>query len=573
MSQFILALKSAINSGMQALSHQTPLPSAASAKPKACHTPFSAQTVAVNKAEHIQLKWDARYWQARFEHSAARIGELEKELEAAQALIRDLKQRLYGKKSEKSTGQDKVDKPEQSAPKKKRGQQQGAKGHGRTPRENLPVVQELRDLAESDKCCPHCGEAFLPFPGHEQADIVEIQVRPYIRRITRPRYQKGCQCPQTSAIITAPPASCLVAKSPVGVSVWSEVLLGKFQHARPLNRICADFKHHGLPLAQGTLTDGLQRIAPLFMPLLEAFYLRQMSETLFHSDETGWKVFEHLEGKTGYRWWLWATRSANVVIFRVSPTRGAETPKIHFAAKRELEIILVCDRYAAYKCLAGSMETIILAFCWAHVRRDFLDAARSYPELKERMSAWVEDIGELYRINELRLLFWDDELPLAGQSKSFLARHNALRDKLSQMEQRRTAHLAEKKLHYAERKVLESLNNHWQGLTHFVERPEIPMDNNAAERVMRNPAMGRKNYYGSGSIWSAELAAMMFSVFQTLQLWKLNPHHWLHAFLNACAENGGKTPSDLTLFLPWNMSEEQRAILSQPLPPKVFDST
>lgn len=99
------------------------------------------------------------------------------------------------------------------------------------------------------------------------------------------------------------------------------------------------------------------------------------------------------------------------------------------------------------------------------------------------------------------------------------------------------------------------------------------MDNNAAERVMRNPAMGRKNYYGSGSIWSAELAAMMFSVFQTLLLWGLNPHHWLYDFLQACAENGGNTPSDLDPFLPWAMADERREALSQALPSNVFDSS
>lgn len=558
---------------MQALSHQPIQPSADSVKSEGDRTPFASQTVTISKAEYIQLKWEAEYYKAQFEQASKRIAALEKELETSQAANRDLKQRLYGKKSEKSSGQDKVDKPEQSGPKKKRGHQQGAKGHGRTPRPNLPVVEEIRDLADDDKCCPHCGEAFLPFPGFEEADIIEIHVRSHIRHIKRPRYQKGCQCPQTPGIITAPPAPRLIPKSPVGVSVWTEVLLGKFHHARPLNRICADFKHHGLPLAQGTLTDGLQRIAPLFEPLMEAFYLQQMSETLFHNDETGWKVFEQLEGKTGYRWWLWATRSVSVVIFRVSPTRGAETPTIHFAAIGELEIVLVCDRYVVYKCLAKNMETIILAFCWAHVRRDFLDAARSYPELEARMLPWVEDIGELYHHNELRLLFWDDELPLTEQSKAFQRRHTALTDKLSQMEERRTAYLADKELHHAERKVLESLKNHWEGLTHFVERPEIPMDNNAAERVMRNPAMGRKNYYGSGSIWSAELAAMMFSVFQTLQLWNINPHHWLYAFLQACAENGGNTPSDLEPFLPWAMTEERKTALSQALSIGVFDSS
>jgi transposase len=92
------------------------------------------------------------------------------------------------------------------------------------------------------------------------------------------------------------------------------------------------------------------------------------------------------------------------------------------------------------------------------------------------------------------------------------------------------------------------------------------MDNNAAERILRNPVVGRKNYYGSGSVWSAHLAATMFSVLQTVLLWGLNPHHWLTAFLQACAENGGTSPTDLSVFLPWQMAPERREALARPVP-------
>jgi transposase len=91
------------------------------------------------------------------------------------------------------------------------------------------------------------------------------------------------------------------------------------------------------------------------------------------------------------------------------------------------------------------------------------------------------------------------------------------------------------------------------------------MDNNTAERSLRNPVVGRKNYYGSGSVWSAYLAAMMFSVLQTVLLWGLNPHHWLSDFLQACADNGGQSPTDLNAFLPWQMTPERRAELSRPV--------
>jgi hypothetical protein len=58
----------------------------------------------------------------------------------------------------------------------------------------------------------------------------------------------------------------------------------------------------------------------------------------------------------------------------------------------------------------------------------------------------------------------------------------------------------------------------------------------------------------------------MLSVLQTMLLWGLNPHHWLSAFLQACAESGGRSPADLSPFVPWQMSAERREELSQPLP-------
>ena len=99
--------------------------------------------------------------------------------------------------------------------------------------------------------------------------------------------------------------------------------------------------------------------------------------------------------------------------------------------------------------------------------------------------------------------------------------------------------------------------------------PGIPMDNNAAEQALRTGVVGRKNYYGSGSAWSAELAAFLFSVFMTLKLWGINPKTWLGAYLEACAVNGRKPSDDLTPYLPWLMSEEWLCEMRNHDPPKV----
>ena len=87
------------------------------------------------------------------------------------------------------------------------------------------------------------------------------------------------------------------------------------------------------------------------------------------------------------------------------------------------------------------------------------------------------------------------------------------------------------------------------------------MDNNASERAARGPAVARKSFYGSGSLRSGHLAAMMFSLFATLAQWKINPRRWLTWYLENCAAAGGKAPEDIQPFLPWNLTHERLAEL------------
>jgi len=529
-------------------------------------SPFAKEYITLSKEEYIELTWRAKYWQSQHARALDRETTLKQRVAELEAEVRDLKQRLYGKKSEKG-GTTKNEGKGRGGSTRPRGQQTGSAGHGRTKRPHLPVVEEERDVDPEKKHCPKCGKPHLPF-GSEDSEIVEIQVRPYIRRVKRKRYVKGCQCEGTPSIITAPPAPRVIPKSTIGVSVWVMVLLDKYLYNRPTHRLGEDLKYHGLPIAQGTVTGGLKRIAHLFEPVMVAMYEKQMSEDLFNGDETGWKVFEAMEGKIGYRWYLWVTRSASVVYYRMDSGRSAEVPKEHFANLDEqlVEVILVCDRYTAYKKLAKDLARIILAFCWAHVRRDFLDAARSWPELDAWALDWVERIGTLYHINNQRIEAWDATKPLDAQDPIFLRHHAQLGEQLDRMRAHYEQELKEPELHSIKEKVLTSLKNHWSGLTVFVDHPAVPMDNNKAERSVRGPVTGRKNYYGSGSRWSAELAAMMFTVFQTLLLWGINPKHWLQLFLQACADNGGQTPAGLSPFLPWEMSEQRRQQLAQPLP-------
>jgi transposase len=190
-------------------------------------TPFSQQTVALTKQAYIQLRWEAHYWRRQHARLVEREAALKAEVETLQATIRDLNQRLYGAKSEKAARCD-AGGPCKPASPRNRGQQPGSKGHGRSDRSALAVIAEVHDLSPTQACCPACGEAFAPFPGVEESTIIEVQVQAHLRRIQRRRYQKTCQCPQVPGIVTAPPAPRVIAKSPLGVSLWTMVLLDKY---------------------------------------------------------------------------------------------------------------------------------------------------------------------------------------------------------------------------------------------------------------------------------------------------------------------------------------------------------
>ncbi len=495
------------------------------------------------RAENLELRQQAGYWKRLHELAREREEELNREVEQVRAKVKELERQLFGRKSEKGCRN-----PEAAGKGKgtrKRGQQPGNPGPKRRDTSHLPVSEETSALPEF---CPRCGKRHKKFPGTEDSEQIEIEVKAHKRILRRERYEP-CDCDDVAGIVTAPAIPKLIPKGRYGTSVWATILLDKYCFQRPTNRLLEDFKTHGIDLAMGTITGGLKRLAPLFEPLMAENVRKNLEEKQWHSDGTGWKVFEDIPGKVGHHWELWLFQSASAVVFILDPTRKAKVPETYFAGVEGGTLIV--DRYIAYKVIVQVKEgRIQLAFCWAHVRRDYLGVARDWSGQEEWGLSWVEAIGELYHLNGLRLQ--------AEEPAEFAKRDDALRAAVDRMAQRREEELSDEQLHPARRKALKSLRNHWPGLTLFVDHPEIPMDNNQGERTHRAAVVARKQFYGSHALWSGHLAASMFSLFATLRLARLNPRTWLTAYLEACAVNGGQAPPDAARWLPWNPSAEQR---------------
>lgn len=508
----------------------------------------------------IELRWQANYWRAQHQRAVQRAAALAAQVQHLQAEIREWKRRLFGRKSETSSATQSKKNSGTSKP-RSRGQQPGSKGHGRRNHDHLHTTDEVCDLSEQQKRCGQCGQALEEIPGTADGDILEIEVRAYRRRYHRKRYRCRCTCANQPALLTAPPPDKLILKSGIGISLWVLILQRKFAFFQPLYRILSELRSYDLHLAAGTITAGLQKLVPLLTPLYELLVEHNRAADHWHCDETRWLVFEKQADKAGFVWMLWVFAAKESIVFVLDPTRSHDVPEGHFGDAAEG--IANVDRYSAYKAMAQvKAGKIILAFCWAHVRRDFLAVFTGWSELTDWAWSWLEDIGLLYARNGQRLAVQEEP-------SKFVEADQLVRAQVEHMRQRYETELSQPNLRQAQRKVLTSLHDHWSGLTVFVDHPEVPMDNNQGERCERGPVVARKNFYGSGALWSGRLAAMLFSLFQTIQAWGMDVGKWLTAYLSACAKAGGKPPPDPHCYLPWNMTPAERARLStaKPKPP------
>jgi transposase len=265
-------------------------------------------------------------------------------------------------------------------------------------------------------------------------------------------------------------------------------------------------------------------------------------------------------------WYMWGFKSESVTAFVLDATRSASVPAKTLLGitditqiKEPIEIpeekmkIVNVDRYSAYKMLAN-LGLVLLAYCWAHVRRDFTDIQKKYPK-EHKLLKWAEEwlvtIAELYRMNNQRVKH-------PPGSEIFLEYDSRLRRGIHEIEEKINVEIkaAEDHVHEAGLKAMISMKNHWKGLIIFVDNPEIPMDNNRMENGIRPCALGRNNYIGNHSYWGGELSACMYSIIQTCKQNNINPRAYLQYYLEKCIEkNADMSREKINSLLPGKLKD------------------
>lgn len=479
------------------------------------------------------------------------VSDRDEKLKKKDKQLKWLRKKVFGDSSEKQKAQVEAKAQKaKSGEKRSRGQQPGSEGHGRTDRSNVRVADTIQLSIPGGCRCSECGKAYLVLPVTEDSSLFEIAVDLFQTIFQQLKYVSQCKC-LGKRIITAPAPERLYPRTDIGNSLWVYLITQKFLHGVPTNRTLKDLSLYGFSLAEGTVTGGLEVINGLLDSLYQGIVDHCRGADLWNADETTWRIFD--SGKK--RWWLWLIASNDAVAYILDPSRSKRVPSEFFAGSVG---ILMTDRFASYKALH---EEIRKAWCWVHVRRDFLNIFNGVKHLKAWAKKWLKRIAELFVLGERRFRMWEQD---KDWGPDWDAVEIELRDLVEKLETEWKRELCQKGLHEEQKTVLRSLKRHWPGLTLFLEDPRIPLHNNRAERMIRNPVILRKNSFGSGTEWAGKLAAKLFSIFQTWLINGLDPQALLLDYFNECSKTPGRAPPRVDQFLPWKMSAERKRQFALP---------
>jgi transposase len=470
-------------------------------------------------------------------------GELEQQVLFLQEQLAAANRALFGAKSEKRP----------QAPSEADGQEPKEKtGHGPTEQPKLPIDEQVHLLDEPDQICPKCGGKLVPMSGlFEESD--EITVVKVQFRVTRHKRQKY-HCTACSHVDTALGPQKLIKGGRYSVDFATHVAIGKYADHLPLERQVEQMKRAGLTVMSQTLWDQIEAQAQLVEPTYQALgdYVRMAP--VIGLDDTRWLVSQRKQERQ--IWTVWTITRPNAVFHYIDPSRSATS-----AGKvvKDFKGTVMADGYKAHETLQRLLTEqpgkppFELAQCWAHVRRKFEAARKDYPAADEVL----ELIGDLYRVErEASATPLDSRLRVLADLR--VTRSGPVAAKILDW-LKTTPALPKSSLG----KAIGYAQEHWPRLTKFLTNPLIPLDNNATERALRGPVVGRKNYYGSRSRRGTEVAAIFYSLIESAKLAGLEPAAYLNELTRRSLRNRG------TVYLPVEMAAElaSQAVEAEPAEP------
>jgi transposase len=419
----------------------------------------------------------------------------------------------------------------------------------RAPRlpEHLPVVEEVIE-PEPVKQQPDQWRCI----GQEVSEQLDFEPARFLRRrIIRKKYVSRRD--MDLAPVIAPLPERLLDRSLPAPGLLAHILVSKYCDHLPLYRQEQIYaQRHQVQISRQTLARWVELAADWLKPIYEQIRTGVMAGGYVQVDETPIDYLEPGNGKTkqGYLWtgsrpqddvfFHWETSRATACLDNVIPSTFTGT--------------IQSDGYAAYRAFAnGRGQTIILAGCWAHVRRKFYEARESSPRLA---GWWLNQIQQLYRI-EARLR----ELR-AGPALRAAIRASESRPVIKRIER------ALLKLKTSGRQLPQSplgiaidyALGQWRTLEVYLGDGRVEIDNNLVENAIRPTAIGKKNWLFIGEADAGQRSAIVYTLIECCRRRNLDPFAYLRDVLTRLPN---MTNRQITEVLPAAWAKSQRTLQLQ----------
>ena len=400
----------------------------------------------------------------------------------------------------------------------KRRKRPGAKnGHPGTRRAQPTKIDRREE--HRLKRCPHCAGPVQRCRRTRTRIIEDIpeEITPEVTEHTIHRdYCPTCKTDVEPVVPDAMPGATL-GHSVVALTSWFHYGLGI-----TIAQVIDILSHHlQTRITSGGLVDAWQRLATVLADWYEQIAEEAKKSAVLHADETGWRVM-------GQTCWLWCFANHSVCYYMIDRCRGS--PALQRFFTEAFAGTLVHDFWAPYL----SLEVGDRQYCLVHLLRE-LEKVDEHNRSAE-WQAFAKKLRRLIR-DGIRLRKRPDFSPDRYASRIRLI-------------DRRLAELAQWQreddtpiYHDADTlRLAKRLRKHWDSLFTFLDKPEVPFDNNLAERAIRPAVILRKNSQSNRSEQGAATQAVLMSVYRTLRLRGLDPTKTITTALRTYLQTGNLPP-------------------------------
>jgi len=430
------------------------------------------------------------------------------------------------------------------------------KSPAKTRERRQPVRRPLPDhlpretVTHEPACaCPGCGGTTFSRIGQDKREVLEY-VPSSFKVIEHVRPKLSCRSCETIVQATMP--SLPIERGRPGPGLIAHVVVSKFADHTPLHRQAGIYAREGVELDRATLAGWVGQAEFLLAPLADAIGRHVRSGPVLHADDTTVPVLAPGNGKTKTgRLWVavrderpWGSDVPPAAFYLYSPDRKGIRAE---ALLGTCLGFLHADGYTGFDRLyrpatPNGEPPLIEVACWSHARRKLYDvhhetASPIALEALQRIAALFAIEGAIRGQSPDRRVAVRTEhaAPLLEQLKAFLeASLNRISGKSS--------------LAAAIRYAL----SRWKALTRYLTDGRLEMSNNAAERAMKPPVLGRKNYLFCGSDAGGKRAACMYTIIETCRMNGVDPQAYLADVLARIADHPIHRIDEL---LPWRWAK------------------